>query len=151
IDGAVEIVEDRDEGRKIRLTYSETYDDDYPLPKNYELLAQEGDEVEAGAPLFRSLVKGQEEDVTAARIGGKVILDEKRAGSGSRTAPTLVIRSEERDEREYPIPHSAQLEVREGEHVTAGQPLTKGPQNPQEILHILGREAVQRYLVDEVQ
>ena len=29
--------------------------------------------------------------------------------------------------------------------------MTHGPQNPQEILHILGREAVQRYLVDEVQ
>src|SRR5207247_6806893 len=94
---------------KIRLTYSETYDDDYPLPKNHELLVHEGDEVDAGAPLFRSVVKGQEDDVTVAHIGGKVILDEKHK--------KLIIRSEERDEREYPIPHSAQLEVREGEHV----------------------------------
>ena len=31
------------------------------------------------------------------------------------------------------------------------QPLTEGSQNPQEILAILGRDAVQRYLVDQVQ
>jgi DNA-directed RNA polymerase subunit beta' len=49
------------------------------------------------------------------------------------------------------VPHTAQLEVRDGERVHAGQPLTRGAQNPQEILHILGREAVQRYLVEEVQ
>jgi len=143
IDGVVEVIDDRDEGRKIRLTYSETYDDDYPLPKNVELLVQEGVEINGGAELFRSAVKGQESDVTLARMSGRVLIDEK--------GKKLTIRSEEREVREYPIPHSSQLEVREGEHVTAGQPLTKGPQNPQEILHILGREAVQRYLVDEVQ
>src|SRR6478672_12965249 len=97
----------------------------------------------AGQPLFRSTLKGHHDDVTVARISGKIVLDEK--------GKKLIVRNEERDVREYPIPHSAQLEVRDGEHVTAGQPLTKGPQNPQEILHILGREAVQRYLVDEVQ
>src|SRR5205085_12055447 len=31
IDGVVEVIDERDEGRKIRLTYSETYDDAYRL------------------------------------------------------------------------------------------------------------------------
>lgn len=141
IDGVVSVMDDPD-GRKIKLTYSETYDDDYPLPKNYDLLAAEGDEVIAGQPLFRSLIRG-EEDVTLARVSGRVIVEEKRK--------MLIVRAEERDEREYPVSHSAQLEVRDGQRVSAGEALTKGPQNPQEILHILGREAVQRYLVDEVQ
>ena len=35
--------------------------------------------------------------------------------------------------------------------VHAGDQLTEGSKNPQEILRIQGREAVQRYLVDEVQ
>jgi DNA-directed RNA polymerase subunit beta' len=143
IDGSVELIEDPHEGRKIRLTYSESYDDDYPLPKNHELLVQDGGEVAAGEPLFRSTQKGHHDDVTMARISGRVVVDAK--------GKKLVVRNEERDVREYPIPHSSQIEVREGDHVTAGQPLTKGPQNPQEILHILGREFVQRYLVDEVQ
>jgi len=41
--------------------------------------------------------------------------------------------------------------VETGNQVKAGQQLTDGSINPQDILHILGKEAVQRYLVDEVQ
>ena len=141
IEGVVEIVREED-GRKIKLTHSEVYDDEYPLPKKIELLVENGDMVDEGQPLYRSALKKQEDDITTARMSGKVVVD------GTKR---LVIRSEERQEREYPIPHSAQLEVTDGDRVTAGQPLTKGAQSPQEILHILGREAVQRYLVDEVQ
>jgi DNA-directed RNA polymerase subunit beta' len=45
----------------------------------------------------------------------------------------------------------AALLVANGTEVKAGEQLTEGPLNPQEILRIMGREAVQRYLVDEVQ
>jgi len=45
----------------------------------------------------------------------------------------------------------ARLNVADGDMVTAGTPLTEGSQNPQEILAIMGRNAVQRYLVDQVQ
>jgi DNA-directed RNA polymerase subunit beta' len=107
------------------------------------LLIAIGDDIEEGMPLFRSTLKRHQDDITVARMSGTV--------TQGNNAKTLVIRSEERDQREYMIPHSAQLEVNDGDHVTAGQPLTRGAQNPQEILHILGREAVQRYLVDEVQ
>ncbi|MBF6613671.1 MAG: DNA-directed RNA polymerase subunit beta' [Chloroflexi bacterium] len=142
IDGVVEIIREEEGGKKIRLTHSEVYDDDYPLPRNHELLVAEGDMVAEGDPLFRSPLKGHEDDVTLARVSGRVIVESKKK---------LVIRAEEQEQREHLLPHNAQFEVTEGEHVNAGQPLTRGAQNPQEILHILGREAVQRYLVDEVQ
>jgi DNA-directed RNA polymerase subunit beta' len=142
IDGTVEIVREED-SRKIRLTHSEVYEDDYPLPKHYELLANEGDHVAEGTPLFRSTMRGHTDDIAIARMAGQVILEESKK--------RLLLRAEEREQREYQIPHSAQLEVTDGDQVHAGQPLTRGAQNPQEILHILGREAVQNYLVDEVQ
>ena len=41
--------------------------------------------------------------------------------------------------------------VHDGSEVSAGDPLTAGPLNPQDILRIRGREAVQQYLIDEVQ
>jgi DNA-directed RNA polymerase subunit beta' len=41
--------------------------------------------------------------------------------------------------------------VQDGDYVHAGQPLTEGPLNPQDILRIQGPEAVQIYLVEEVQ
>ena len=41
--------------------------------------------------------------------------------------------------------------VADGAVVRAGDSLTAGPLNPQDILRILGREAVQQYLLEEVQ
>jgi DNA-directed RNA polymerase subunit beta' len=146
IDGVVEHVREGEgdqQTMKIRISETEVYDDEYPLPKKYELLAIPGTDVREGAGLFHSTLKGETDEIIQARMSGQLLLDEK----GKR----LIIRSEETEQREYQIPHSAQLEVRDGERVSAGQPLTRGPKNPQEILHILGREAVQRYLVDEVQ
>jgi DNA-directed RNA polymerase subunit beta' len=58
---------------------------------------------------------------------------------------------EEKEEREYLASPMAVLLVENETEVKAGEKLTEGPLNPQEILRIMGREAVQRYLVDEVQ
>ena len=63
----------------------------------------------------------------------------------------IVVVWEEREEREYLVPVSSRVKVENGDVVKAGESLTEGPVNPQDILRILGREAVQAYLVDEVQ
>ena len=53
--------------------------------------------------------------------------------------------------REYFVPPAARLILRTGDVIKAGDPITDGPLNPQDILRILGREAVQQYLQVEVQ
>src|SRR5947209_20275638 len=53
--------------------------------------------------------------------------------------------------REYAIPHGSRVNVQSGQKIKAGQQITEGSISPQELLHILGREAVQTYLVEEVQ
>ncbi len=58
---------------------------------------------------------------------------------------------EEREEREYAVPAAARVRVEPGEYIRAGQQLTDGPLDPQDILRIQGPEAVQLYLVEEVQ
>jgi DNA-directed RNA polymerase subunit beta' len=63
----------------------------------------------------------------------------------------LVVRAEDVIEREYPISHNAKLLVENGQEIRAGDPITDGPINPQEYLETRGRDAVQRYLVKEVQ
>ena len=63
----------------------------------------------------------------------------------------LVVRAEDVVEREYAIPHNARLLVENGQEVRAGDAITDGPINPQEYLDTRGRDAVQRYLVKEVQ
>jgi hypothetical protein len=62
-----------------------------------------------------------------------------------------MVRSEDVVEREYAIPHNAKLLVDNGQEIRAGGAITDGPINPQEYLETRGRDAVQRYLVKEVQ
>ena len=76
-----------------------------------------------------------------ANIGGRVEL-----------GPDVVsIIWEDVEEREYIIPAHAHILVSDGNEVKAGDALTGGPLNPHDILHIRGKDALQRYLVDEVQ
>jgi DNA-directed RNA polymerase subunit beta' len=62
-----------------------------------------------------------------------------------------VIRYERREEREYEVPSAARLLVENGQKIVAGQQLTEGSKNPHRILRILGREATQSYLLEEIQ
>ena len=55
------------------------------------------------------------------------------------------------DSRTYVIPFGSKLKVRDGDEVVAGQPLTEGSINPNELLVIKGPEGVYNYLVQEVQ
>src|SRR5690606_35036316 len=77
-----------------------------------------------------------------ARLPGRVTIDGKNRVS---------ILYEEREEREYVVPAAARVRVEPGEYIHAGQQLTDGPMDPQDILRIQGPEAVQLYLVEEVQ
>ncbi|HGY09944.1 MAG TPA: DNA-directed RNA polymerase subunit beta', partial [Oceanithermus profundus] len=53
--------------------------------------------------------------------------------------------------KEYKLDKAARLTVRPGDHVTAGTPLTRGAVDPHQLLDAQGPEAVQRYLVSEIQ
>ncbi len=54
-------------------------------------------------------------------------------------------------EQEVSIPPGVHVVVENGQTVKAGEALTDGPANPHDILALLGVEAVQQYLLDEVQ
>jgi DNA-directed RNA polymerase subunit beta' len=136
IDGTVSILQG-DTGTRVKVTSRETYDSSLGLPDGAELLAAAGDLVEAGQVIAR--VEGGP-DVTVPVRGFLV-----RGDDG------LVVRAEDIVEREYAIPHNARLLIEEGQLIRAGDPITDGPINPQEYLDTRGRDAVQRYLVKEVQ
>src|SRR4051812_36058685 len=139
IDGIVEILRG-DTGTKVKVTSRESYDTTIMLPKGAELLAAAGDLVEANQVLARSGTDGHTTDVTAP-VRGFLVKD----GSG------LLLRAEDVVEREYTIPHNAKLLVENGQEIRAGDAITDGPINPQEYLDTRGKDAVQRYLVKEVQ
>ncbi len=63
----------------------------------------------------------------------------------------VVVTTEDGTEHAYTIPYGARLKVRDGSIVEAGDRLTEGPVNPHDILKVKGVQAVQTYLVQEVQ
>ncbi len=137
IDGVVEIVR-REDQRVIRVVSQETYRDEHELPPGAELRVHAGEWVQKDQEL--AVVDGKP---VLAALAGQVEI-----GDGM-----VVVVAEEREEREYPVPAHARIRpnIETGVRVTAGEQLTEGAKDPQDILSIQGREAVQRYLVDEIQ
>jgi DNA-directed RNA polymerase subunit beta' len=136
IDGSVAIIR-ADTGTKVKVTSREAYDSALNLPKGAEMLAAAGDSVQLGQVI--------------ARVDGGADIPAPVAGFLAKTGDGLVIKAEDVVEREYAIPHNARLLIAESQEVRAGDPITDGPINPQEYLETRGRDAVQRYLVKEVQ
>ena len=63
----------------------------------------------------------------------------------------VVFNKETGDEKQYLIPFGFRVKVQEGDVIKAGDKITDGAVNPHDILAILGAQAVQDYLISEVQ
>ena len=154
IDGEVEVIEDSD-GRIVRVTNREEYVDEYDISPNQKLLIGNNEQVAIGSTIAtpKKTKKSADADNTAiekadviARVSGKLKI------VGTKAKPeSVTIAWEDEEQREYIVLATANVIVQTGDNVVAGQALTSGPKNPQQILRIQGREAVQQYLVDEVQ
>jgi DNA-directed RNA polymerase subunit beta' len=137
IGGRVEIHRGEDGARTVKVIDSQLVKDEYPLKRGWKIVLEEDqDEVEAGEVIA---TRGDKELVITT--GGRVVREE--------TGITVVY--DEREEQEYEIPSSSRLLVAEGETVEAGTQLTEGTKNPHNILEVLGRDATQRYMLQEVQ
>ena len=157
IDGEVRLPLDG-EGRRlvdeaVRIVDRQEYREEYVLPDGVQLLVDDGDEVEAGMLMAATLPSlGYETDSgeeyqpqliqeVVASVNGRVELEEG----------LLSIVWEDLEEREYLLPASLELLVKDGDQVKAGDRLTSGPKNPHDILSIQGTGELQQYMVNEVQ
>jgi DNA-directed RNA polymerase subunit beta' len=138
------------------------------LPAGARIEVNEGQQVQAGQLLaHQPRATGGTQDITGglprvtevfearkpkdpaamAEISGRVELrSDKRKGK-----MTVIIRSESGMEKEHHIPRDRHLNVHTGDMTEAGDPLTDGPLVPHDILRIKGEEALQRYLIGEIQ
>ncbi len=153
IDGEVEIQASED-NRILRVVYSEEVREEYPLPEGAEVLVDEGDIVEPGMILASSLQSAEDDEggedsgttelanvPILATVGGRVEIAED----------CISVIWEDVETREHVIPGAADILVSGGGSVIAGDPLTRGPKNPHDILRILGKDDLQSHLVDQVQ
>lgn len=146
IGGELEIIR-TDSVRKVRITSRDEYEVAYPVGADANLFVKDGENVLEGQELA-TLPDGTS---IRSRSAGRV----KVTGSGK--AKQLIVRSADEETREYVIPHGARIKAELERHeggpvrVKAGQQITEGSISPQELLHILGKEPVQTFLVEEVQ
>ena len=138
------------------------------LPAKARIEVDEGGEIKAGELLARlPRGAGGTQDITGglprvteifearkpkdpaamAEISGIVELKaDKRRGK-----MTIIVRSESGMEKEHHVPRDRHLNCHTGDAVEAGDPLTEGPLVPHDILRIKGEEALQSYLLKEIQ
>jgi DNA-directed RNA polymerase subunit beta' len=82
-----------------------------------------------------------------AEIDGEVeLVAEKKRGKR-----IIVVKGDDNTEAEHVIPHGKQLLVHANDRVRAGDALVRGPLVPHDILRVSGAEAVQQYLLHEIQ
>ncbi|MEN6602029.1 MAG: DNA-directed RNA polymerase subunit beta' [Bryobacteraceae bacterium] len=139
----------------------------YLMPTHAHLMVRDGEEVHAGdvlAKMPRATTKTKDitgglprvvelfearkprETAVIAEINGQV-----KYGEVSKGFRKIYVTGDDGESREYAIPRGVHIKVQEGERVRAGDALMDGPQNPHDILHVLGESELQKYLVNEIQ
>ena len=104
-----------------------------------------GDDITQGLPRVEELFEARKPKGQAVitEIGGVVHI-----GEGNRE---IVVTGADGESVTYAIAFGAKLKVEEGDVIEAGDPLTNGSINPQDMLRAKGVKGVQEYLAKEVQ
>ncbi|MBA3824465.1 MAG: DNA-directed RNA polymerase subunit beta' [Ktedonobacterales bacterium] len=146
IDGEAEVTRDDNGAQHVKVVAREVILDEYPLPKSATLSVRDGDHVTRD----QLIATRSDGSTVLARVEGDIILNAKEK---------LAIRFEERSEKVYDVPpgtalaldSETKLTITNGSKIRAGQAITKGLVDPQDVLRIMGRDAVSLFLVKEVQ
>ncbi len=166
-----EVIDSKDRTKSPTI---EIVDDDdnvlksYNVPTRAQLRVDDADMVGVGTPLVkipRDL--GRMRDITGglprvtelfearapqnpadvSDIDGLVSFEKQKRGQRILMVTSL----DEKTKIEYAVPIGKHILVQEEDFVRAGDRLTEGPINPHDILRIMGANAVQEYLVNEIQ
>ena len=76
-----------------------------------------------------------------------------RLGEEKRNTVVYVTNDEEKDEKKYVIPYDYHLRagIVDGAHIEKGESITEGAVSPQDILAVMGPDAVQNYIIAQIQ
>ena len=104
-----------------------------------------GDDITQGLPRVEELFEARKpkgQAVITEISGAVVVADDNR---------TITVTGEDGECKAYSIPFGAKLKVDTGDIIEAGDPLTAGSINPQDMLKVKGVKGVQEYITKEVQ
>ena len=131
-------IEQTDNGRLLAITSIEHESWRHLLPDGWEPAIAPGTLVVKDKTVLATNADGEK---LHSGIDGTFLLDGR----------TVYVRKESEEREEYPINVGDELLVEDGDQVTPGAQLTRGPLDPHQVLHTLGPDAAQRYIIDEVQ
>jgi DNA-directed RNA polymerase subunit beta' len=141
--------------------------DSYRLPTGSHLLVQDGDKVNPGeflVKITRQISKTR--DITgglprvaelfeARKPHDPAVISEvdgiTEFGKIIRGQQQMYVHGDQGETKEYLIPHGRHMLVHQGDRVMAGDALCEGSVDPHDILKVSGVNAVQEYLVNEIQ
>jgi len=105
-----------------------------------------GGDITQGLPRVEELFEARKPKglATISEISGTIKIED------SKKRKEVTVTSED-DSKTYTISFGSKLKVRDGDHIEAGDPITEGSINPNEILAIKGAKGVFEYLTSEVQ
>jgi DNA-directed RNA polymerase subunit beta' len=144
----------------------------YPIPEKAYIEADDGSMIAQGQLLAKSAREATgTQDITGglprvtelfearrpkdpavmAEIDGIVEFGERKRGKRTIIVRALGPNGEVIEEHEHAVPQGKHMRVHKGDEVRAGEPLVDGPLYPEDILRINGDDAVQEYLLREIQ
>jgi len=139
----------------------------YPIPEKATLRVAEGQEISAGTllastpremagvhditgglPRVTELFEARppKDPAVMAEIDGLVEFGDRKRGKR-----TIIVKGDSGTEVEHAIPQGKHYRVHRGDRVRAGEPLVDGVLGPKDLLRISGEEALQDYLLAEIQ
>ncbi|MDE6502320.1 MAG: DNA-directed RNA polymerase subunit beta' [Ruminococcus sp.] len=108
----------------------------------------DAEDITQGLPRVEELFESRRPKGAAilSRISGTIHIEEIKT-----TQNIIVTNSETGETENYMIPYNLKVRVSEGDKIEKGTRLTEGNSYPTDILNILGTQAVQNYIIEEVQ
>lgn len=106
------------------------------------------EDITQGLPRVEELFEARHPKSAAiiAKIDGRVRIEEIKT-----TRNVIVVNEETGEEETYMVPYNLKIKVMDGEVIKKGARITEGNVFPADILSVLGIQAVQNYIIDEVQ
>ena len=105
------------------------------------------EDITQGLPRVEELFESRRPKNAAimAKHSGKTRIDE------IKKTRHVIITTADGEEHPYPVPFGYKLKIQDGDFIEAGETLTEGSGNPHDVLEVKGEEAVQNYIIAEVQ
>ena len=105
------------------------------------------EDITQGLPRVVELFESRQPKSSAiiSRIAGKISIEE------IKKTRHVFVTSEEGEVEDYTVPFGYRMKVEEGDFIEKGASITEGSINPHDILAVNGEQAVQNYIISEVQ